>query len=211
MTRTMRAAVIREAGGPEVLRIEDLPVPEARAGEVLIRVEAFGLNRSEMFTRQGLSPNVRFPRVLGIEAVGTVAEAPGGEFEAGDTVATVMGGIHEPVGRLDPYRHLRVLREETRKQRRYSELCERVGAGYPERPGQFAALVHQGGLDRPRKLLDRPRMGQQQGSGLGQREAARGPPQKTRSDRALQHRDPLADRRLRNADRPRGRPRARAA
>lgn len=89
----MRAVVIRAAGGPEVLKIEERPVPTALAGEVLIRVEAFGLNRSEMFTRQGLSPNVTFPRVLGIEAVGTVETAPGGEFARGDVVATLMGGM----------------------------------------------------------------------------------------------------------------------
>lgn len=90
---TMKAAIIREPGGPEVLRIENLPVPQPAAGQVLIRVEAFGLNRSELFTRQGFSPNVRFPRVLGIEAVGTVEDAPGGEFKKGDIVATVMGGM----------------------------------------------------------------------------------------------------------------------
>jgi len=89
----MKAAVIREPGGPEVLRIEELPVPQPAPGQVLIRVEAFGLNRSELFTRQGLSPNVKFPRVLGIEAVGTVEAAPGGEFTKGDVVATVMGGM----------------------------------------------------------------------------------------------------------------------
>lgn len=61
----MRAAVIRQAGGPEVFGIERLPVPEPRPGEVLIRVRAFGLNRSELFTRRGDSPGVRFPRVLG--------------------------------------------------------------------------------------------------------------------------------------------------
>ena len=93
MTKTMRAAVIREAGGPEVLRIEELPVPTPAPGQVLIRVEAFGLNRSELFTRLGQSPNVQFPRVLGIEAVGTVEAAPGGEFAPGATVATVMGGM----------------------------------------------------------------------------------------------------------------------
>jgi len=60
---------------------------------VLIRVMALGLNRSEMFTRQGHSPNVVFPRMLGIEAVGTVAAAPGGEFVQGERVATVMGGM----------------------------------------------------------------------------------------------------------------------
>src|SRR6202158_3058989 len=90
---TMKAAVIREAGGPEVLKIETLPVPTPQSGEVLIRVKAFGLNRSELFTRQGHSPNVKFPRMLGIEAVGVVASAPGNEFRKGDIVATAMGGM----------------------------------------------------------------------------------------------------------------------
>src|ERR1700676_5385389 len=90
---TMKAAVIREAGGPEVLKIESLPIPAPHSGEVLIRVKAFGLNRSELFTRQGHSPGVKFPRVLGIEAVGLVEEAPGNEFQKGDIVATAMGGM----------------------------------------------------------------------------------------------------------------------
>ncbi|TLU71994.1 zinc-binding alcohol dehydrogenase family protein [Lichenicoccus roseus] len=89
----MKAAVVRAAGPPEVLRIETVPIPTPSAGEVLIRVKAFGLNRSEMFTRQGLSPDVQFPRVLGIEAVGLVESAPGGEFRQGETVATAMGGM----------------------------------------------------------------------------------------------------------------------
>ena len=90
---TMRAVVIRAPGGAEVLRIERLPVPVPQPGQVLIRVRAFGLNRSELFTRQGLSPDVAFPRVLGIEAAGTVEDAPGGEFRPGETVATAMGGM----------------------------------------------------------------------------------------------------------------------
>ena len=90
---TMKAAVVHEPGGPEVLKIEELPVPQPMAGEVLIRVKAFGVNRSEMFTRQGHSPGVKFPRVLGIEAVGVVEEAPGREFAKGDVVATAMGGL----------------------------------------------------------------------------------------------------------------------
>lgn len=89
----MRAAVIRRAGGPDALQIERVPVPEPARGEVLIRVMAFGLNRSELFTRQGHSPGVRFPRILGIEATGIVAAAPGGEFAIGDTVMTAMGGM----------------------------------------------------------------------------------------------------------------------
>ena len=90
---TMKAAVIAQAGPPNVLTLEDRPVPVPAPGWVLIRVKAFGLNRSELFTRQGLSPTVAFPRILGIEAVGVVEAAPGGEFAPGQTVATAMGGM----------------------------------------------------------------------------------------------------------------------
>ena len=90
---TMKAAVIYEAGGPEVLKLESRPIPTPKQGEVLIRVKAFGLNRSELFTRQGYSPSVEFPRILGIEAVGLVEHAPGSEFSKGEVVATAMGGM----------------------------------------------------------------------------------------------------------------------
>jgi NADPH:quinone reductase-like Zn-dependent oxidoreductase len=89
----MKAAVIYKPGGPEVLQIERRPIPTPGGGQVLLRVMAFGLNRSELFTRQGHSPNVKFPRVLGIEAVGVVEDAPGTNFSKGDVVATVMGGM----------------------------------------------------------------------------------------------------------------------
>jgi len=90
---TMKAAVVSAAGGPEVLRLESRPIPTPKQGEVLIRVKAFGLNRSELFTRQGHSPSVKFPRILGIEAVGLVEQAPGNELHKGDVVATAMGGL----------------------------------------------------------------------------------------------------------------------
>jgi NADPH:quinone reductase-like Zn-dependent oxidoreductase len=93
MSETMKAVVIHEPGGPEVLKIESRPVPKPQNGQVLIRIKAFGLNRSELFTRQGHSPNVPFPRILGIEGVGLVEAAPGGEFAPGDIVATAMGGM----------------------------------------------------------------------------------------------------------------------
>jgi NADPH:quinone reductase-like Zn-dependent oxidoreductase len=57
------------------------------------RVKAFGLNRSELHTRQGLASGVTFPRVLGIEAAGVVAQCPGGEFPVGQQVVTMMGGM----------------------------------------------------------------------------------------------------------------------
>ena len=74
----MRAAVIEVAGGPEVLKLQERPVPKPETGWALVRVKAFGIHRSELFTRQGHSPSVLFPRILGIEAVGQVVEAPGG-------------------------------------------------------------------------------------------------------------------------------------
>src|SRR5579859_185450 len=87
----MKAIVVEQAGAPDVLQIRTLPRPEPRSGWVLIRVMAFGLNRSEMFTRQGHSPSVKFPRVLGIECVGIVEAAPGTDLQVGQTVAAVMG------------------------------------------------------------------------------------------------------------------------
>ncbi|MGW2235406.1 zinc-binding dehydrogenase [Streptomyces sp. NPDC001759] len=91
MSTTMRAAVCVKAGPPEVLQIRDLPVPEVREGWSLVRVEGAGLNRSELRTRQGHSPNVSFPRVLGIECVGTVADSTDPRLPVGTTVAAVMG------------------------------------------------------------------------------------------------------------------------
>ncbi|HTX13338.1 MAG TPA: zinc-binding alcohol dehydrogenase family protein [Solirubrobacteraceae bacterium] len=91
--RTMRAIVLDAPGPPEALSIRELPVPRPEPGWVLIEVKAFGLNRSELHTRLGLAEGVTFPRVLGIEATGIVAECPGGEFTAGQQVATMMGGM----------------------------------------------------------------------------------------------------------------------
>ena len=87
----MKAIRVHRPGGPEVLEIEELPRPEPRAGSVRIRVRAFGLNRSEMYTRQGHSPSVQFPRVLGIECVGVVDDAGGTDLSIGQTVAALMG------------------------------------------------------------------------------------------------------------------------
>ncbi len=90
---TMRAVVLDAPGPPEALQVRELPIPIPRPGEVLIKVEAFGLNRSELHTRLGLADGVTFPRVLGIEATGTVAECPGAEFAIGQQVAALMGGM----------------------------------------------------------------------------------------------------------------------
>jgi len=94
MTDTMRAIVIEEPGGPDVLEFrDDWPKPEPVSGRVLIRVMAFGLNRGEMYTRLGHSPSVTFPRVLGIECAGIVEAAPDTPFEPGQSVIATTGGM----------------------------------------------------------------------------------------------------------------------
>jgi NADPH:quinone reductase len=89
----MNAYVISEPGGPEKLVLTDLETPKLKPGWVLIKIKAFGLNRSEWFTRRGESPSVKFPRVLGIECVGEIAESLNPRFQPGQKVAAIMGGM----------------------------------------------------------------------------------------------------------------------
>jgi NADPH2:quinone reductase len=93
MPDTMRAVVLDAPGPPSALTIRRLPIPEPEPGWVLIQVKAFGLNRSELHTRMGLADGVTFPRVLRIEATGIVAKCPSSEFEEGQQVAAMMGGM----------------------------------------------------------------------------------------------------------------------
>jgi NADPH:quinone reductase-like Zn-dependent oxidoreductase len=87
----MRAIIINQYGGPEELIIKELSVPEPSAGEVLIEVEAFGLNRAETYFRKGLWGEVA--RVSGIECVGLVAADPENEFKIGQKVVALVGGM----------------------------------------------------------------------------------------------------------------------
>jgi NADPH:quinone reductase-like Zn-dependent oxidoreductase len=89
----MRAVVVEHPGAPEVLEVRAVPVPEPAPGWVLIRVKAFGLNRSELHFRAGQAYSGSFPRIPGIEATGVVEAAPGGEFPWGAQVMTMMGGM----------------------------------------------------------------------------------------------------------------------
>lgn len=90
----MKAIVIEQPGNAENLLLQERPIPtDLKNDEVLIKVKAFGLNRSELMTRKGYSPNVVFPRVLGIECVGEVVEDPSGEYQKGQQVAAFMGGM----------------------------------------------------------------------------------------------------------------------
>lgn len=94
----MKAIEIQEAGGPEVLRLVELPIPRPGPGQVLIRVEATGVNFIEIYFRKG-QYKASFPLIPGSEAAGTVEELGPGVtgFGAGDLVASVsvMGSYAE--------------------------------------------------------------------------------------------------------------------
>lgn len=94
----MKAIQIRQAGGPEVLELVDLPIPVPGPGQVLIRVEAIGMNFIEIYFRKG-QYKATFPLVPGSEAAGTVEECGLGVsgFRPGDAVAStaIMGSYAE--------------------------------------------------------------------------------------------------------------------
>ncbi len=86
----MKAIQISETGGPEVLQLAELPIPEPGPGQVLIRVEAVGVNFVEIYFRKG-TYKATVPFTPGSEAAGTVEKLGPGVtgFEEGDLVASV--------------------------------------------------------------------------------------------------------------------------
>ena len=89
----MKAAVTITSGKPDVIQIQERPKPTVQNGWVLVKLKAFGINRSEIFTRQGDSPGVQFPRIQGIECVGEIEEDPSATYKKGQKVAALMGGM----------------------------------------------------------------------------------------------------------------------
>ena len=85
----MKAIVIYEAGGPEKLIYTEVPTPTLKKGWSLIKIQGFGINHSEIFTRKGQSPSVKFPRILGIECVGVIEESE--VYPKGQQVISIMG------------------------------------------------------------------------------------------------------------------------
>ena len=87
----MKAVKIYQAGGPEQLIYQDLPMPDVKDGWSLVKIKGFGINHSEIFTREGKSPSVQFPRILGIECVGEVAQSSTPALAVGQKVISIMG------------------------------------------------------------------------------------------------------------------------
>ena len=96
--RVMKAIQIHTTGGPEVLQLVELPIPEPGPGQVLIRIEAIGVNFVELYFRKGVY-KATLPITPGSEAAGTVEKlGPGvSGFEEGDSVASasILGSYAE--------------------------------------------------------------------------------------------------------------------
>jgi NADPH:quinone reductase-like Zn-dependent oxidoreductase len=80
MAKTMRAAVFSDFGGPDVVGIRKMPVPEPGAGEVRVKVEAAAMNHLDLWVRRGLPIETPMPHIGGSDFAGTVdAVGPGAE------------------------------------------------------------------------------------------------------------------------------------
>ncbi len=89
----MRVVEITTPGGPEVLRAGERPMPNAGAGEVLIRVHAAGINRPDVFQRKGAyAPPPGAPDTPGLEVAGVVEQSNDGAFKPGDAVCALVAG-----------------------------------------------------------------------------------------------------------------------
>ena len=87
----MKAVKIYQAGGPEQLIYQDVPIPDIKEDWSLVKIKGFGINHSEIFTREGKSPSVQFPRILGIECVGEVVQSSTPALAVGQKVVSIMG------------------------------------------------------------------------------------------------------------------------
>ncbi len=95
----MKATVIHEFGKPDVLRYEDVVTPEPQSGELLVKVEACGINHYDLYMRMGaVFTDIEFPHVLGADVAGTVAAVgdKSSGFAEGDRVIIAPGYPVDP-------------------------------------------------------------------------------------------------------------------
>lgn len=107
----MRAIVVDAPGGPDALRLDDVPDPRPAAGEVVLRVAATAVNRADLLQREGnYPPPPGASEILGLEAAGTVAEVGDGVagWSPGDRAMALLSGggyaerVAVPAGQLMP-------------------------------------------------------------------------------------------------------------
>ncbi|SNY37194.1 quinone oxidoreductase family protein [Paractinoplanes atraurantiacus] len=119
----MKAAVYYENGGPEVLRYEEVPDPAPQAGEVLLRVQAVGVQGGDLLHRQ-VSPFPSAPHIGGYQAAGTIAAVGEGVTsvrEGQRAVAFMMAGSHAELAAV-PLHNVYVVPDD---------MDPRIAAGIP--------------------------------------------------------------------------------
>ena len=89
----MKAVVLEKPCTASELAVQEVPTPKVKPGWVLVKIKAFGINRSEIFTRQGDSPSVKLPRIIGIECAGEIEDPSDSSFQKGQRVVSLMGGL----------------------------------------------------------------------------------------------------------------------
>ncbi|HWX25320.1 MAG TPA: quinone oxidoreductase [Vicinamibacteria bacterium] len=144
----MRAIRVKEFGGPEVLTLEEIPLPSPGPGQVLVKVEAAGLNYIDVYHRTGLYPNA-LPFTPGVEGAGTVAAVGPSVtgLDVGDSVAwaSAMGSYADQV--LAPAAQLIRLPEGLDTRSAAAVMLQGMtahyltGSTYPLKPGD-TCLVH---------------------------------------------------------------------
>jgi len=147
----MRAVRIHEHGGPEVLRVEEIPTPRPGPKEALVRIEAIGVNFIDIYQRRGLY-RLELPAVLGQEGAGVVEEvgADVHEVRVGDRVAfsNVQGAYAEYI--VAPACRLVPIPEGVTSEQAAASLLQGMTAHYlthstyPVKPGDVV-LVHAAG------------------------------------------------------------------
>jgi NADPH:quinone reductase-like Zn-dependent oxidoreductase len=146
----MFAAVVRQPGPPSVLQVEEVPFPEIKPGEIILRVGAAGVSYRDIVERNGTyRRDVTFPSVMGIEIAGTIEAVGEGvtRFSAGDRVCT------KAFSSCGDCRYCRSGRETTCRQRRvvkggygeYVALAQDAAALIPDdMPFEIACLIGPG-------------------------------------------------------------------
>jgi len=91
----MKAVVIERTCKAEEMTIKDVPIPAVKPGWVLVKVKAFGINRSEVILRsyEADAPYIKLPRIPGIECAGEIVDPSDSNFKTGQRVVALMGGM----------------------------------------------------------------------------------------------------------------------
>jgi zinc-binding alcohol dehydrogenase/oxidoreductase len=150
MSETMLAVRLHEIGGPQNLRVEEIPRPEPAGGDVLVRVRAAAFNRRDVFIAQGLYPGIKLPVTLGSDGAG-VLESTGAEV----VIDPMIGwGADERAWDVTTYNLLGMPRDGTFAQ----YVCVPAGNVYPKPASlsmEAAAAIPLAGLTAYRAVFTR--------------------------------------------------------